>query len=119
MRVALMLVAVAAAAHAQFKTTSTLVLAPTTVTTPDGKFVDGLTARDLTVFDNNVPQPAQVEEAFNPLSLIVALQTSANAGAVMDKLGDLGVLFTHVVAGDRGETALITFAEEAWVRQEF
>ena len=119
MRAALILVTIAAAAHGQFSTTSTLVLAPTTITTPDGKFVDGLTARDLTVFDNNVPQPAQVEEAFNPLSLIVALQTSANAGAVIDKLGDLGVLFTHVVAGERGETALITFAEETRVRQEF
>jgi len=116
---ALTLVLVAAAARAQFRATSTLVLAPTTITTPDGKFVDGLTARDLTLFDNNVPQPIQVEEAFNPLSLIVALQTSANASPMMDKLGDLGVLFTHVVAGDHGETALLTFADEARLRQEF
>jgi VWFA-related protein len=60
-----------------------------------------------------------VEEAFNPLSLIVALQTSANSAAVMDKLGGLGVLFTHVLAGDHGETALVTFSEQARLRQEF
>jgi len=119
MRAALLFILIAAAARAQFRATSTLVLAPTTITTPDGKFVDGLQARDLTLFDNNVPQPIQVEEAFNPLSLIVALQTSANASPVMDKLGDLGVLFTGVVAGYRGETALLTFAEEARLRQEF
>jgi VWFA-related protein len=119
MRPALAFLVISAGAHAQFRATSTLVLAPTTITTPDGKFVDGLQARDLTLFDNNVPQPIQVEEAFNPLSLIVALQTSANALPVMDKLGDLGVLFTHVVAGYRGETALLTFAEEASVRQDF
>jgi VWFA-related protein len=119
MRVALAYLMIAVSAHAQFKATSTLVLAPTTITSPDGKFVDGLQARDLTLFDNNVPQPIQVEEAFNPLSLIVALQTSANASPVMDKLGGLGVLFTQVVAGDRGETALLTFAESASVRQEF
>jgi VWFA-related protein len=119
MRAAFVIFVTSAAALAQFKTTSTLVLAPTTITTPDGKFVDGLQARDLTLFDNNVPQPIQVEEAFNPLSLIVAVQTSANASPVMDKLGNLGVLFTHVVAGYRGETALLTFAEEAHVRQEF
>jgi VWFA-related protein len=119
MRAVLVLVMVATAALAQFKATSTLVLAPATITTPDGKFVDGLQARDLTLFDNNVPQSTQVEEAFNPLSLIVALQTSANASPVMDKLGDLGVLFTHIVAGHRGETALLTFAEEARLRQDF
>jgi VWFA-related protein len=119
MRAALIIVLLAAAARAQFRATSTLVLAPTTITTPDGKFVDGLQARDLTLFDNNVPQPIQVEEAFNPLSLIVALQTSASAAPVMDKLGNLGVLFSGVVAGYRGETALLTFAEEARVRQEF
>jgi VWFA-related protein len=119
MRAASIILVIAAAAHAQFKTTSTLVLAPTTITTSGGKFVDGLQARDLTLFDNNVPQSIQVEEAFNPLSLIVALQTSANASPVMDKLGDLGVLFTHVVAGERGETALLTFAEQARLHQEF
>src|SRR5215831_10269287 len=112
MRAVLVLVMIISAARAQFKATSTLVLAPTTITTPDGKFVDGLQARDLTLFDNNVPQPIQVEEAFNPLSLIVALQTSANSAAVLDKLGDLGVLFTHVVAGYHGETALFTFSDE-------
>jgi len=119
MRAVLIVTLIASAAHGQFRATSTLVLAPTTITTPDGKFVDGLQARDLTLFDNNVPQPIQVEEAFNPLSLIVALQTSANANPVMDKLGNLGVLFTHVVAGHRGDTALLTFAEEARLRQDF
>jgi VWFA-related protein len=95
------------------------VLAPTTVTTVDGRFVDGLQAQDLTLFDNNVPQAIQVEEAFNPLSLIVVLQTSANSAAVVDKLGDLGVLFTHLVAGDRGETALLAFSSEVRLLHDF
>jgi len=119
MRAAVLCLFTLCGAHAQFKATSTLVLAPTTITTPEGKFVDGLQARDLALFDNNVPQPIQVEEAFNPLSLIVALQTSANSFAVLDKLGDLGVLFTHVVAGDRGETALLTFSDDIRLRQDF
>src|SRR2546427_3809045 len=101
MRAAVLVLLTAMAAPAQFRTTSTLVLAPTTVTTAEGKFVDGLQAADLILFDNNVPQPIQVEEAFNPLSLIVALENSANSSAVLDKLRDLGVLFTHVVAGGR------------------
>ena len=119
MRAAALSLLVLCTAHAQFKATSTLVLAPTTVTTAEGKFVDGLQSSDLTLFDNNVPQPIQVEEAFNPLSLIVALQNSANSSAMLDKLGDLGVLFTQVVAGERGETALVTFSDEVRLRQDF
>ena len=119
MRAAALFLFAAVAAHAQFKTTSTLVLAPTTVTTLEGKFVDGLQAPDLVLYDNNVPQPIQVEEAFNPLSLIVALENSANSAAVLDKLGDLGVLFTHVVAGYHGETALFTFSDEVRLVRDF
>ena len=119
MRVAALILAAGLCARAQFKATSTLVLAPTTVTTVEGKYVDGLRARDLILYDNGVPQPIQVEEAFNPLSLIVALQTSANSSAVLDKLGDLGVLLTHLVAGERGETAIVSFSDETRLLRDF
>jgi VWFA-related protein len=119
MRVAVLVLLTAVAAPTQFRTTSTLVLAPTTVTTAEGKFVDGLQAVDLILYDNNVPQPIQVEEAFNPLSLIVVLENGANSSAVLDKLGGLGVLFAHVVAGDRGETELITFSDEVRILRDF
>src|SRR5262250_2516212 len=109
MRPTLLLVLAAAILAAQFRTTSTLVIAPTTVTDATGKYVDGLQPKDLILYDNNVPQPIQVEEAFNPLSLVVAIQTSANSSPNLDKLGSSGILFTHLVAGDRGQTALMTF----------
>lgn len=119
MRAAMLSLLAVWSAGAQFKATSTLVLAPTTITTIEGKYVDGLQAQDLTLFDNNVPLATQVDEAFNPLSLIVAFQTSANSSAVLDKLGDLGVLLTHLVAGERGETALLTFSDEVRLLRDF
>src|SRR4051794_3398355 len=100
-------------AGAQFRTTSTLVLAPVTVTGPTGKYIDGLQPKDLILYDNNVPQPIQVEEAFNPLSLIVAVQASSNSSANLGKLGNAGILFTHLVAGERGLTSLVSFADES------
>jgi VWFA-related protein len=106
-------------AGAQFRTTSTLVLAPVTVTGPSGKYIDGLQPKDLILYDNNVPQPIQVEEAFNPLSLIVAVQASANASANLNKLGDTGILFTHLVAGEHGQTSLIAFADDSRVLSDF
>jgi len=106
-------------ASSQFRTTSTLVLAPVTVTDAAGKYVDGLRPEDLILYDNNVPQPIQVEEAFNPLSLIVAIQASANSSANLEKLGDSGILFTHLVAGDRGQTSLVSFADDSRVLSDF
>jgi VWFA-related protein len=106
-------------AGAQFRATSTLVLAPTTVTDASGKYIDGLRAQDLILWDNNVPQTIQVEEAFNPLSLVVAIQTSANSSANLEKLGDTGILLTHLVAGDRGHTSLMGFADDTRVLADF
>jgi VWFA-related protein len=119
MRIAAILCLILLPLPAQFRSTSTLVIAPTTITDPTGKFIDGLEPADLILYDNNVPQPIQVEEAFNPLSLLVAIQTSANSSANLDKLGDLGILFTHVVAGDRGHTSLVTFSDTIRVLSDF
>src|SRR5215831_21231409 len=119
MRVLALLLCYALWAGAQFRTTSTLVLAPTTITDSTGKFVDGLQPEDLILLDNNVPRPIQVEEAFNPLSLVVAIQTSANSSANLDKLGDSGILFTHLVAGDQGQTSLLAFDDDTRVLSDF
>ena len=99
-------------ASAQFKSTATLVLAPTAVVDAKGQYVDGLGAKDLVLYDNNVPQPIQVDEAIYPISLVVAVQTSRNAQAVLDKLGGSGILFSELLAGEAGETAIISFSDQ-------
>jgi len=109
----------ACSAHAQFKSTVPLVVAPTTVTDSKGHNVDGLTPDDLILYDNNVPQKIQMDWMTYPIDLVVAVQTSANSGAVIDKLGGSGILFTQLLAADAGETAVISFSDEVKVHQEF
>ncbi len=109
----------ASSASAQFRSTVPLVVAPTTVTDSNGRYVDGLTTGDLLLFDNNVPQPIQMDWMTYPISLVVAVQTSANSGAVIDKLGSSGILFTELLAADAGETAVISFSDEVRVHQDF
>ena len=46
-----------------------------------------------------------------PIDLVVAVQTSANSGAVVDKLGGSGILFTQLLAADAGQTAVISFSD--------
>src|SRR5258708_7537631 len=119
MRVAVAILVLTCSARAQFRSTSTLVVAPTTVTDAKGRYVDGLTPSDLILYDNNVPQPTQMDWTVYPISLVVAVQTSANSGAVIDKLGGSGILFTQLLAADAGETAVISFSDQVNTHQDF
>jgi VWFA-related protein len=119
MRVAGAFFILACTASAQFKSTVPLVVAPTTVTDSGGRYVDGLTSEDLILYDNNVPQKIQMDWTMYPIDLVVAVQTSENSGAVIDKLGGSGILFSQLLAADAGETAVISFSDEVKLHQEF
>ena len=119
MRLAAATLVLAASCCAQFKSTVPLVVAPTTVTDSKGQFVDGLTTDDLILYDNNVPQKIQMDWTTYPIDLVVAVQTSSNSGAILDKLGSSGILFSQLLAADAGETAVISFSDEVRVHQDF
>lgn len=119
MRLAAAILALACPCCAQFKSTVPLVVAPTTVTDSKGNFADGLTADDLVLYDNNVPQKIQMDWTTYPIDLVVAVQTSSNSGAILDKLGGSGILFSQLLAADAGETAIISFSDEVRVHQDF
>ena len=119
MRLAAALVLLTSSGFAQFKSNVPLVVAPTTVTDSKGHYVDGLTTDDLILYDNNVPQAIQMDWMTYPIDLVVAVETSANSGAVIDKLGGSGILFTQLLAADAGETAVISFSDDVKVHQDF
>src|SRR5579863_2660165 len=98
MRVAAALILMTYACWAQFKTTVPLVVAPTTVTDSKGHYIDGLTAEDLILYDNNVPQAIQMDWMPLPISLVVAVETATNSLPVIDKLGRTGLLLTQLLA---------------------
>jgi len=50
---------------------------------------------------------------------VVAVQTSANSGPVIDKLGGTGILFSQLLAGNAGETAVVSFSDRVIVHQDF
>jgi len=119
MRLAAVLLLLMVPSRAQFKSNVPLVVAPTTVTDSKGQYVDGLTREDLILYDNNVPQATQMDWMTYPIDLVVAVQTSENSGAVIDKLGGSGILLTQLLAADAGETAVISFSDRVKVHQDF
>jgi VWFA-related protein len=119
MRVAACCLLSICAARGQFRSTVPLVVAPTTITDAKGRFVDGLDVSNLILYDNNVPQTIHLDWMTFPISLVVAVQTSDNSGPVLDKLRGSGILFTQLLAGDAGETAVISFSDAVTVHQDF
>ena len=118
-RTILLILAASLTAHGQFKSTVELVVAPVTVTDSKGRVVDGLNSSDLMLYDNNVPQAIQMETVTERISLVVAIQSSSNSVAVLDKLGRTGILLSQLLAGDSGETALVSFSDDVRVIQDF
>ena len=119
MRPAALLALALLPAAAQFKSTVPLVVSPLTVTDSHGRFIDGLNEQDLTLYDNNVLQVLHLDYVIHPISLVVAVEANTASIAVLEKLGRSGSLFTDLLAGDRGETALITFSGHVAVAQDF
>jgi VWFA-related protein len=106
-------------AGAQFRSTVPLVLSPVTVTDAKGRAVNGLTAADLEIFDNSVPQKVQLQVVDEAVSLAVLIQVSPNASAVLDKLGRSGSLLSDLLAAYQGETAILTFSDTVNLAQDF
>src|SRR3569833_2049081 len=119
MRSAALCLALALSLAALFKSTTQLVVAATTITDAKGQFVDGLTADDLILTDNTVRRPIQMDWMTYPIDLVVAVQTSANSGPVIDKLGGTGMLLSQMLAGGAGETAMISFSDSVKLHQNF
>src|SRR5215472_3159877 len=119
MRIPPLLILWAAVACAQFRSTVPLVVSPLTVTDARGEMVNGLTAADLVIYDNSVPQKVQLQVEEERVSLAVLIQVSPNAAAVLDKLGGSANLLTDLLAAYQGETAILTFSDTVDLAQDF
>ena len=96
-----------------------LVIAPTTVTDPHGKFVNGLAATDFALFDNDIRQQVHEDADFMPLSIVVAIQTNHQVAALLPKIHDLGPLLGTLVVGEGSEAAVLTYSKEIELIQNF
>ncbi|MEO8125903.1 MAG: VWA domain-containing protein [Bryobacteraceae bacterium] len=97
----------------------TVVIAPTTVTDRDGRYVHDLKPSQFTLFDNDKPQQITVDESFAPISLVVAIQADAKVESVLPKLQRIGSLLTNLMAGEQGEVAILAFDHRLQVLQDF
>lgn len=95
------------------------VIAPTTVLDRDGNFVSGLTAEDFVLTDNDRPQKIRVDVSFIPISMVIAIQNSAQTDNVLPTIAKIGSMIEPVVTGEQGEVAVMTFDHRLDVKQGF
>lgn len=102
-----------------FRTPVTVVIAPTTVRDRNGDFVNGLQLQDFELYDDNKLQKISADVRDEPLSLVVAVQRSANLTDFLPKIQRVGTMLNQLVAGQDGEIAVVGFDHRISVEQDF
>lgn len=97
----------------------TNIIAPTLVTDRAGNIIDGLQPHEFHLFDNKKEQNIHVDVAFQPISLVVAIEASSRVdGPILNQIKHLGTLLP-LVSGDHGEVAIMAFDSRLRVMQDF
>lgn len=103
-----------------FSTEINVVSIPVVVTGPKGVYIHGLEKTDFTVIDNDVPQEiTDFDVSFQPISMVICVQTSDRIESMLDQLQKTAYLFTQAVLGEFGQTAIIGFDSRIKVLSEF
>ncbi|MDQ6707885.1 MAG: VWA domain-containing protein [Acidobacteriota bacterium] len=91
------------------RTTVNFVLAPVTVKDGAGSIVNGLQPAQFKLFDNGKEQDIRVDVAFQPISMVIAIEASDRVDAILTQIHKIGPLIEPLVIGDQGEAAVLAF----------
>lgn len=104
----------------QIRVVTNEVIAAVTVTDQSGEFVLDLSQKDFHVFDDGVEQTIdQWDLGGDPLAVVLVLETSSRANAMIPAIHSLGSIFSETVMALDGEAAVITYDSTVAVRQPF
>jgi len=104
------------------RTDTSLVLVPVSVTDRGGKLIDGLTVDDFELTDRRVPQKLRLDTSdtvVTPVSMVVLIQASGISQPALERIKQVGSMLKPVIAGNRGQIAVIAFDDDVRVFQDF
>jgi VWFA-related protein len=96
-----------------------VVVAPVTVLDRNGDYVDGLRPDQFHLFDNEKEQEIKVDVAFQPISMVIAIQANDRVDSVLPQIRRIGSMIRPLVIGDQGEASLLAFDSRIRPLQEF
>ena len=95
------------------------VMAPVIVHDAQGNIVNGLTPLDFELYDNGKLQKITEDATTHPISMVVAVQASANMQKLLPDIRKIGSLFSGLVLGENGELAVLSFDHRVQTMTEF
>ena len=102
-----------------FRVSTDLVVAPVTVFNRSGEYVNGIQPEQFHLFDNEKEQNIHVDIAYQPISLVVAIQANSQVEKLLPQVQRIGNLITPLVIGDQGEAAVIAYDSRIRKLQDF
>ncbi|MDE3201592.1 MAG: VWA domain-containing protein [Acidobacteriota bacterium] len=103
------------------RVTTNEVLVPTLVEKKNGDIIYGLRQKDFILEDNGAPQKIRVQEEMDtaPVALVIAVQEGGASALEFDKVSKLGPLLDMFMTDRRSEAALVGFAKQPYLLQDF
>jgi VWFA-related protein len=102
-----------------FRQENLFVMAPVTVRDIKENIVNGLTPLDFELYDNGKRQKITEDAASHPVSMVVAVQSSANMDKVLPGIRKIGSMFSGLVLGENGEIAVLSFDHRVQTMTDF
>ncbi len=99
--------------------TYNFVTAPVTVHDAKGNVVSGLTPLDFELYDNGKLQKITEDATTHPISMVVAVQASANMEKLLPQIRKVGSLFSGLVLGENGELAVLAYDHRVQTMTDF
>jgi VWFA-related protein len=102
-----------------YRQENVFVMAPVIVRDVRGNIVNGLSPLDFELYDNGKLQKITEDATTHPISLVVAVQASANMEALLPNIRKIGSLFSGLVLGETGEMAVLSYDHRVQTMTEF
>src|SRR5581483_7422384 len=102
-----------------FRVSTDLVVAPVTVFDRSGGYVNGIQPEQFHLFDNDKEQNIHVDIAYQPISLVIAVQANSHVQSILPQVQKIGNLIAPLVIGDQGEAAVVAYDSRIRTLQDF
>lgn len=102
-----------------FRVSTNLVVAPVTVFDRKGVYVNGIQPEQFHLFDNDKEQNIHVDIAYQPISIVIAIQANSHVESILPQVQKIGNLISPLVIGEQGEAAVIAYDARIRKLQDF
>jgi len=102
-----------------FVVTTQRVVAPVTVLDRDGGYVNGIQPQQFHLYDNGREQNIEVDIAYQPISLVIAIESSSHVEGLLPQVQKVGNMVAPLVIGDQGEAAVVAYDSRVRTLQDF